>query len=57
MPAEGYSSEDALNALEEVAKEVLPPGMGHDWANVSYQEKKARARAGLVFVLASSWCS
>ncbi len=41
VPAEGYSSAQALAALEEVAKEVLPPEMGYDWADMSYQEKKA----------------
>ncbi|MCB0804957.1 MAG: efflux RND transporter permease subunit, partial [Bacteroidales bacterium] len=38
-PAPGYSSAQALDALEEVAAEVLPAGMGYEWANMSYQEK------------------
>jgi hydrophobic/amphiphilic exporter-1 (mainly G- bacteria), HAE1 family len=41
VPKEGYSSAQALAALEEVAKEVLPPDMGYDWADLSYQEKRA----------------
>ena len=41
VPKEGYSSAQALTALEEVAKEVLPPDMGYDWADLSYQEKRA----------------
>jgi hydrophobic/amphiphilic exporter-1 (mainly G- bacteria), HAE1 family len=41
VPAEGYSSAQALVALEEVAKEVLPADMGYDWADMSYQEKRA----------------
>ncbi len=41
VPAPGYSSAQALAALEEVAAEVLPPDMGYDWADVSYQEKRA----------------
>ena len=41
VPAEGYSSAQALTALEEVAKETLPPEMGYDWADMSYQEKRA----------------
>jgi HAE1 family hydrophobic/amphiphilic exporter-1 len=52
QPAEGYSSAQALAALEAVAKEVLPPEMGYDWSNVSYQEKKAAGTAGIVFVFA-----
>jgi len=41
VPAEGYSSAQALNALEEVAKATLPPEMSYDWADMSYQEKRA----------------
>lgn len=37
--ASGYSSGDALNALEEVAKEVLPSDVGYDFGGESYQEK------------------
>jgi hypothetical protein len=39
--APGYSSGQAVAALEEVAKETLPQEMGYDWADLSYQEKKA----------------
>ncbi len=49
-PAEGYSSTQALDALEEVADEVLPDGMGISWANMSYQEKKAGGSAGIIFL-------
>ncbi len=51
-PASGYSSAQALNALEEVAEEVLPSGMGYEWANMSYQEKKAGSSGTVVFVFA-----
>ncbi|WP_430974190.1 efflux RND transporter permease subunit [Sunxiuqinia rutila] len=51
-PASGYSSAQALTALEEVAQEVLPPGMGYEWANMSYQEKKASGSGAIVFVFA-----
>ncbi len=49
-PAEGYSSTQALDALEEVAAEVLPSDMGYSWANMSYQEKKAGGATAIVFV-------
>ena len=39
VPAPGYSSAQALAALEETAKEVLPPEMGYEWADMSFQEK------------------
>jgi HAE1 family hydrophobic/amphiphilic exporter-1 len=51
-PASGYSSAQALAALEEVAQEVLPAGMGYEWANMSYQEKKASGSGSVVFVFA-----
>jgi len=49
-PAPGYSSAQALEALEEVAKEVLPPDIGYAWNAMSYQEKKASGTAGIVMV-------
>src|SRR2546423_2642442 len=49
--APGYSSGQAMTALEEVAKEVLPSEMGYDWADLSYQEKKASGAALTGFVL------
>jgi HAE1 family hydrophobic/amphiphilic exporter-1 len=52
QPAPGYSSAQALAALEQVAKETLPQGMGYAWSNVSFQEKKAEGTAGIVFVFA-----
>jgi HAE1 family hydrophobic/amphiphilic exporter-1 len=52
VPAEGYSSDQALAALEETAAKVLPSGWGYDWSNMSYQEKKAAGTAGIVFVFA-----
>ena len=49
--APGYSSGQALAALEEVAKQTLPPEMGFDWADLSYQEKKASGATTSVFAL------
>ena len=42
-PAPGYSSGEAMKAMEEIARENLPPGMKFDWADMSYQEKVAGA--------------
>jgi HAE1 family hydrophobic/amphiphilic exporter-1 len=52
MPAPGYSSSDALNALEEVAKETLASDMGYQWSNVSYQEKAAGGKSSTMFAMA-----
>jgi HAE1 family hydrophobic/amphiphilic exporter-1 len=40
-PAPGYSTAKAMDALEQVAKQVLPKGMGYDWNALSYQQNKA----------------
>ncbi|HXT28169.1 MAG TPA: efflux RND transporter permease subunit, partial [Vicinamibacterales bacterium] len=51
VPAAGYSSAQALDALEATAKEVLPGDMSFDWADLSYQERRAPGVA-VVFALA-----
>lgn len=48
-PAPGYSSGQALKALEEVAKQVLPSDMGYSWNAMSFQEKASSGTAGMVF--------
>lgn len=52
IPAVGYSSSQALDALEEVAAEVLPQDMGYQWSNVSYQERSAAGKGASVFGMA-----
>jgi hydrophobe/amphiphile efflux-1 (HAE1) family protein len=52
IPAPGYSSAEALIALEETAKEILPQTMGYAWSNMSYQEKAAGGSAGPIFIMA-----
>jgi multidrug efflux pump len=49
--AYGYSSGDALNAIEEVAHEVLPSGYTISWTGSSYQEKKISSAGVLAFLL------
>ena len=51
VPAAGFSSTQALDALEETAREVLPPDMTFDWADLSFQERRAPGVA-TVFALA-----
>jgi HAE1 family hydrophobic/amphiphilic exporter-1 len=38
----GFSSEQAMKALEEVFAENMPPGMGFDYMGMSFQEQKAQ---------------
>jgi HAE1 family hydrophobic/amphiphilic exporter-1 len=51
VQAPGYTSGQAMTALEEVATQVLPREMGYAYAGFSYQEKQAPP-AGPTFVLA-----
>src|SRR6267378_3874937 len=49
--APGYSSGQAMTALEEVAKQELPSEISYDWSDLSYQEKRASGTTGSVFGL------
>jgi HAE1 family hydrophobic/amphiphilic exporter-1 len=51
-PAPGYTSTQALDALEEVAADVLPADMSYAWNAMSYQEKAAAGTGSAVFVMA-----
>ena len=51
-PAPGYSSTQALDALEQIAAEVLPADMTYSWNAMSYQEKAAAGTGSKVFLLA-----
>src|SRR5215472_13024001 len=48
-PAPGYSSGQAMAAMEQTANEVLPAGFGYSWSDMSYQEKKAEGGQAMVF--------
>ncbi len=39
LAAQGYSSGDAMEAMEEIASKILPPSYGYEWSGMSYQEK------------------
>lgn len=51
-PAPGYSSGQAIAAMEEVANEVLDPGFGYEWTGLSLEEKSAGGATGAIFALA-----
>jgi HAE1 family hydrophobic/amphiphilic exporter-1 len=50
-PAEGYTSADAMQALEDVANKILPKDMSYAWNAMSYQEKKASGSLGMILTL------
>ncbi|PSF35000.1 hydrophobe/amphiphile efflux-1 family RND transporter [Aphanothece hegewaldii CCALA 016] len=51
-PAPGYSSGQAIAAMEEVAAQVLNPGFGYEWTGLSLEEKSAGGATGAIFALA-----
>ena len=56
-PAPGYSSGQALDALEQVAHQTLPPEMGFAWNALSYQERRSLRRAARRACSACHSCS
>jgi multidrug efflux pump len=51
-PAPGFSSGQAMLAMERIARGKLPPGMKFEWTDMSYQEKLAGNKVIYVFALA-----
>jgi hydrophobic/amphiphilic exporter-1 (mainly G- bacteria), HAE1 family len=50
-PASGYSSGQALKAIQEVAAQTLPPGYGLGWEGISYDEAKKGNEAVYIFLI------
>ncbi len=51
MPAEGYSTGQALQAIREVAAEQLPEGYGYEFGGMAREEASAQNTTTLVFIL------
>jgi HAE1 family hydrophobic/amphiphilic exporter-1 len=51
VPAEGYTSGDAIKAIQEVAKEVLPQGYDIAWEGLSYDEARRGNEALVIFAV------
>ena len=49
--AQGYSSGQAMEIMEQIARDHLPDNIGLEWSGLSYQEKKAGGQTGLVMAL------
>lgn len=49
--AQGYSSGQAMEIMEQIARNHLPDNIGLEWSGLSYQEKKAGGQTGLVLTL------
>jgi len=50
-PAFGVSSGQAVAAMERLAAETLPNGIGYEWTDLTYQQRVAGNTTALVFVL------
>ncbi len=51
-PAPGYSSGQAIAAMEELARTELPQGYGFEWTGTALQEKESSGEQGFIFGLA-----
>jgi multidrug efflux pump subunit AcrB len=51
-PAPGFSSGDAIAAMEQLAKATLPAGYGYEWTGTALQEKAASGQTGFILGLA-----
>jgi hydrophobe/amphiphile efflux-1 (HAE1) family protein len=50
--APGVSSGQAIDIVEHLAEQVLPPDFSYDWGGASYQEKRSAGTSGLALGLA-----
>ena len=49
--AQGYSSGQAMEIMENIVRERLPENIDLEWSGLSYQEKQAGGRTGIVMAL------
>ncbi len=50
-PAPGYSSGQAIKAVEKIMQD-MPPEVGYEWASLTLQEKKSEGQAPIIFGMA-----
>ena len=48
----GFSSSQAMAAMERLAAKIVPPGFSYDWSSMSYQERQAGGQVAGLFGLA-----
>jgi multidrug efflux pump len=51
--APGYSSGQAAAALEQVARQVLPEGFGHEWTGTVFQQQRSEGAEPFIFGFAA----
>lgn len=52
-PAPGYSSGQAVQAMQEVAEANMPPGFNFEWTGTTYQEKQSQGNELAIYGLAA----
>ena len=50
-PAPGVSSGQALQTMQQLATQLLPPGMDYEWSGTSAQEQESGGKAPFIFAL------
>ena len=50
-PGEGYSSGQAIHAMDQLSQKMLPAGFGFAWTGTALQEIQASGQTGFIFVL------
>ena len=48
--ASGFSSGQAIKAMEEIAREILPQGYAFAWSGLAYEEKSSGGTSSLAFI-------
>jgi HAE1 family hydrophobic/amphiphilic exporter-1 len=51
IPKPGYSTGDAIRAIEETAKQTLPRGYAYEWTGMTREEKKTGGQTAFIFLL------
>ncbi|RYF95550.1 MAG: hydrophobe/amphiphile efflux-1 family RND transporter, partial [Chitinophagaceae bacterium] len=51
MPKPGYSSGDAIKAIQEVAASYLPRGFSYEWSGMTREETGSSTETSLIFLL------
>lgn len=51
MPAPGFSTGQAMQAIKEVGQQVLPPGYTYDYKGMSREESTSTAQSTIIFIL------
>lgn len=49
MPAEGYSTGDAIKAVQETAEQALPKGYGYDYGGITREENQQSGTTVIIF--------